>query len=136
MIVIDSSVFASLIVKDEFYEVCKKFVTGRKATVDLAYAEVGNVLWKHVKIGRIPVEEVAKRVELLVMMIGTSKVFKTKELLPDAVKLAVNYGVTVYDALFVSLALKLNAELVTTDSKLYEKLRGTGLENHVKLIRK
>ncbi len=134
MIVADSSIFASIIVKDEFYEACKKYVTSRKATVDLAYCEAANVLWKHVKMGRIPAEEIAKRAELLRRLIGTSKVFRAEELLIDAVNIAFRYDVTVYDSLFVSLAAKLNAKFVTTDAKLYERLKGTEFESIVELI--
>jgi len=53
MLVIDSSVYASVIVKDKFYEKCKKYVVVKKVTLDLAFAEAGNVLWKHVKMGRV-----------------------------------------------------------------------------------
>lgn len=96
MIVADSSVFASVIVKDEFYDVCKRVVTSKKGTVDLAYAETANVLWKHVKIGRIPPGEVDRRVELLRKLIGTSRVFRVEELMTDAVGLAVDSNITVY----------------------------------------
>ena len=135
MTVADSSVFASIIVKDEFYDACKRYVISGKATVDLAYAEAANVLWNHVKIGRILVEEVAERAELLRRLIGTSRVFRAEELLIDAVKLAVDCGVTVYDALFVALAEKLKAKLVTTDRELFERLKDTKFEGLVELIR-
>ena len=49
--VVDSSVFASIMVKDEFYGRALDFVRrfqGKVATVDLAVVEVANVLWKHV----------------------------------------------------------------------------------------
>ncbi len=134
MIVADSSVFASVIVKDEFYDVCKRVVTSKKATVDLAYAETANVLWKHVKMGRIPPEEVDRRVELLRKLIGTSRVFRVEELMTDAVGLAVDSNITVYDALFVALAVKLNTKLITTDRKLVEGLKGTKLETFMELV--
>ena len=134
MIVADSSVFASVIVKDEFYDVCKRVVTSKKTTVDLAYAETANVLWKHVKIGRIPPGEVDRRVELLRKLIGTSRVFRVEELMTDAVGLAVDSNITVYDALFVALAVKLNTKLITTDRKLVEGLKGTKLETFMELV--
>jgi len=134
MIVVDSSVFASVIVRDEFYEICKGYITSRKATVDLAYAEAANVLWKHAKMGRIPEEEAVERAKLLKRIIATSRVFRSEDLLVDAVRLAVDYDITVYDALFVSLAVKLTAKLVTTDRMLYERLRGTDLEGFFEVI--
>ncbi len=122
MLVIDSSVFASVIVKDEFYEECKEYLLEDKATVDIAFAEAGNVLWKHVRMGRIAKEEVEKRVNLLKALIRSSKVYGSDELLLNSMRLAVNLGITLYDALFLSLAIQLDTRLVTTDRKLYERL--------------
>ncbi|MCD6244854.1 MAG: type II toxin-antitoxin system VapC family toxin [Candidatus Korarchaeota archaeon] len=122
MLVIDSSIFASVIVKDEFYEKCKEYLSVDRATVDIAFAEAGNVLWKHVRMGRIEKEEVERRTELLRALIRASRVYGSDELLPPSMKLAVNHGITIYDALFLSLALQLDTNLVTTDRKLYERL--------------
>ena len=127
MPVIDSSVYASVVVKDEFYENCKKYMTVRKATLDLAFAEAGNVVWKHVKMGRIKPEDAVRRTEILQKLINTSEVYKSEDILVEAIELAVKYDITVYDALFVALALKLNDKLVTTDRKLYEKLKDTDI---------
>ncbi len=122
MLVIDSSVFASVIVKDEFYEECREYLLEDRATVDIAFAEAGNVLWKHVRMGRIVKEEVEKRTDLLRALIRSSKVYGSDELLLHSMELAVNQGITVYDALFLSLAIQLDTNLITTDKKLYERL--------------
>jgi len=135
MPVIDSSVYASVIVKDEFYEECKKYMTTNKSTLDLAFAEVGNVLWKHVKMGRIKAEEVVKRAEMLKKLINTSRVYKMEDYLIEAIELAVKYDITVYDALFITLALNLNEKLVTTDKKLWNRLKDTELSNVIECIR-
>jgi len=135
MPVIDSSVYASVIVKDEFYEECKKYMITNKSTLDLAFAEVGNVLWKYVKMGRIKAEEVVNRAEMLKRLINTSRVYKTENYLIKAIELAVKYDITVYDALFITLALNLNEKLVTTDKKLWNRLKDTELSNVIECIR-
>jgi len=134
MPVIDSNVYASVVVKDEFYEKCKKYMLTSKATLDLAFAEAGNVIWKHVKMGRIKAEDAVKRAEVLKRLINTSKVYESKDFLVDAVKLAVKYDVTVYDALFVALAQRLNDKLVTTDRKLWEKLKDSDISHLVECL--
>jgi len=48
MLVLDSSIYASIIVKDEFYEACKELVRQRSATLDLSFDESANVIWKHI----------------------------------------------------------------------------------------
>jgi len=135
MPVIDSSVYASVVVKDEFYDECRKYMIAEKATLDLAFAEAGNVVWKHMKMGRITEKDAVKRTEALKRLINTSKVYSTESYLVDAVRLAVEYDVSVYDALFISLAVRLNEKLVTTDSKLYNKIRETDLARFVECIR-
>jgi len=100
MPVIDSNVYASVIVKDEFYEWCKRYMLTKKITLDLAFAEAGNVIWKHVKMGRINAEDAVKRAKVLKRLIDTSKVYESKDFLVEAIELAVKYDITVYDALF------------------------------------
>lgn len=122
MLAIDSSVFASVIVKDEFYEECKGYLSIERATVDIAFAEVGNVLWKHIRMGRIGREEAAERANLLRALINSSEVYSSDDLLLPSLELAIGYGITVYDALFLSLAIRLGTNLVTTDRELYGRL--------------
>jgi len=136
MPVIDSSVYASVIVKDEFYEKCKKYMLTRKVTLNLAFAEAGNVIWKHVKMGRIKAEDAVKRAEILKSLIDTSKVYESKDFIAEAVDLAVKYDVTVYDALFVALARRLNEKLVTTDRKLWEKLKDSDISHLIECLQK
>jgi len=62
MYVVDSSIFASIIVKDGFYQRAKEFLSlSRKTdliTVDQAFIETANALWKHVYIlRRIPMDK-------------------------------------------------------------------------------
>lgn len=134
MPVIDSNVYASVIVKDEFYERCKKYMLTKKITLDLAFAEAGNVVWKHMKMGRIGAEDAVRRAEILKRLVDTSKVYESKDFLVKAVELAVKYDITVYDALFVALAQKLNDKLVTTDRKLWEKLKNTDVSHLIECL--
>ncbi len=73
-------------------------------------------------MGRIEKEEVKKRTELLRALIRASKAYSSDELLSPSMKLAVNRGITIYDALFLSLAIQLDTNLVMTDRRLHEGL--------------
>ena len=44
-------------------------------------------------------------------------------MLKDAADLAKQYDITVYDAVFVSLAKLIDAIFITADKKLYEKIK-------------
>ena len=88
----------------------------RFAVLDLTVYEVGNVLWKEFRRGRIkrlePVvtlfEELFSYVEVLRPRIG----------LGEVVKLAVKEGLTFYDASYLYTARTSGMKLVTEDSDL------------------
>ena len=126
MLVLDSSIFASVVVKDEFYEKCKGLVMRPSATLDLSFAESANVLWKHIYLlGRIAKGEAAKRAELLTALIRSSDVYSSGDFTVKALEIALECGVTIYDALFLALAMELRTKLATTDEGLYNKLKDT-----------
>ncbi len=131
--VVDSSVYVSVLVRDEQYGRAREFLSmnaGRLATVSIAYVEVANAVWKHVHVlRRIPVDRYEKlsRAIKSVIEASTPNIYEARELLLDALKVAGEYGVTVYDALFIALALKLGVRLATFDEKLINVLSQQGL---------
>ncbi|MHA1265560.1 MAG: type II toxin-antitoxin system VapC family toxin [Candidatus Helarchaeota archaeon] len=134
MPVIDSGIFASIVVKDEFYKHSKRYLRSRKSTLDFSFAEAGTVIWKHVQMGRISRTGSEKRVKLLGALINTSHVYKAESYLGEALNLAIENNISVYDALFIALARALNEKLITTDKKLYEKLKRSPLQQVVECI--
>jgi predicted nucleic acid-binding protein len=131
--VVDSSVFASIMVKDEFYGRALDFVRrfqGKVATVDLAVVEVANALWKHVYLARRIREDAyaALKGAIKPLIYSTASVFRADELLEDALDGAVRLGITVYDSLYVTLALREGCKLATFDEKLRAQLAAKGLD--------
>ncbi len=51
--------------------------------------------------------------------------YAPEDLMPRAVRIALETGVIIYDALFLALAEDADAVVVTADGKLLETLRGT-----------
>ena len=93
---------------------------------DLIYPEVGNVLWKKQRmkeLTRSEVEEITAAILSLPIRVEVSK-----SLLPLAVDVATVYGVTVYDASYLSLARVYETTLITADRKLAEALAKTDLK--------
>ncbi len=141
MIVFDSSIYASIIVGDEFYEKClrafRTYLSKGIATLDLAYAEITNTLWKHILLlRRIPREEAKYRTKIIRQLLSkTSTIYTCEELLEETIEIAIHHNITIYDALYLSLAKKLNTKLVTTDKALYQKLKNTPMEGLISLIK-
>ena len=96
---------------------------------DLIYPEVGNILWKKQRLKELTrpeVEEITDAILLLLLKIEAST-----SLLPLAVDIAIAYGITVYDALYLSLAKVFETTVITADRKLVGALAKTDLRNSI-----
>jgi len=89
-------------------------------TIDIAFAESLNALWKHVKLHRdLQKREAESAAKDLKELYDSLNVITTRELLDEAVETALTWDITVYDSLYVTAAKKLRATLYTADQKLY-----------------
>jgi len=139
--VIDASIYASVAVKDEFYEKSRRFLLNSRSlgcvTLDLALIEACNVLWKHVYLlKRIPIDSYGSIAENLknIFEKSVAKVFNVIDVVDDALKIAVSYGITVYDSAYLALAEKLGYKLISFDKELEKKLEKTDLEKIVYIL--
>lgn len=96
---------------------------GRLYVPDLFYVECANVLWKYVRRSRYPAEEAAQAIQNLGSLNLAS--LPTHHLIADALRIAIEYNVTAYDACYVALAHALNVPLVTADERLSLVMRDT-----------
>ena len=96
---------------------------------DLIFAEVGNIIWKKHRMKELIRSEVEEIVEAIVSM--PIAVETSKALLPLAVDMGLAYGITVYDAVYVSLAKIHETILVTADRKLLETMGKTDFKKYV-----
>jgi len=102
------------------------------AVPDLLFLETGSILSKKVRNQELTPEEARRIGELIVD--GPFDVYNDRELAGDALKIALEYQVTPYDASYVALAMKLETDCATADRKLFEKLRHTDLRDYVSLL--
>ncbi len=96
---------------------------------DLIYPEAGNILWKKQRLKELTrpeVEEITDAILLLPLKIEASK-----SLLTVAVDMAIAYGMTVYDALYLSLAKVYETTMITADRKLVEALAKGDLRDSI-----
>jgi len=86
---------------------------------DLALYEVVNTLWKHETLLH-DLEDAQERIELLLDLISNERiqlVRPDRKLLSETYTLCVKHAETIYDCIFIALALQLKAELATFDGK-------------------
>ena len=87
---------------------------------DLFWAELANILWKWIRQGRIErivAQEGLRRLEALQI-----RTVPSLALLDLALELSVRYQRSVYDSLYVALALQATAQVITADEKLANAL--------------
>lgn len=100
------------------FALLKRYAAGevRFVVPDLFWAELGNVCWKAVRQGRWPQKDAQAAVS------ATKKrafpTVSTLSLLEDAVTISTAFDRSVYDSLYISLALMAKSEFVTADERL------------------
>jgi predicted nucleic acid-binding protein len=87
---------------------------------DLFWPELGNALWKAVRKGTID----QARAERSLTLVGDLEIptVSSSDLIPQALRLALIHGRTVYDSLYVALAVQSETQLVTADERLANAL--------------
>ena len=133
MIVVDSSVLAKYILREEGWEAARAILASpaRLVTLDLAVKEVLNAIWKHTLLfRRISVEHALEKAELLIKFVksGGVELADQESLLHDAFRIALETGLTVYDSLFIALARRKSAILATCDSKQADAASKLGIQ--------
>jgi predicted nucleic acid-binding protein len=134
LLVLDSSAIISIFFRERFENEIVRIVEGQShfATMDISYAEVGSAAWKSVAIFKQSIEPVREALSQATTFISDNcDVVSSKGVAAEAFELGTKYKIQIYDCLFLCLARKLDAQLLTTDERLYNKvdqireLRGT-----------
>jgi predicted nucleic acid-binding protein len=87
---------------------------------DLFWVEVANALWKAVRREKISKEFAqAALTSVTDLPIPTISSF---DLMPQTLRLAIDNGRTVYDSLYLALAVQAKTELITADERLANAL--------------
>ena len=100
---------------------------------DLAYAEFGNVLWKKVNRGELSRDDAA---DILVELSAVPwAVHASAPILSEALEIALDFGRTVYDSLYLATANLLGCQAVVADDRLHNSLQSTPLAQLVLHVR-
>lgn len=98
---------------------------------DLLISEVGNVLWKRRR--DMPAEELRVIAGTLTSACPIT-LRSSGALLEGALSIALAFDRTVYDSLYLALAVSEDCRLVTADERLINALMHTALADYVRLL--
>lgn len=102
---------------------------------DHLFAETTNAVWKAVRRRALSAEEGFDIVERLDDEVEITLV-SCRDLAADAYEIAAAYGRSVYDAMYVALAVDRNTRLITADDRLHDALaKVPRLAPHIQSLR-
>jgi predicted nucleic acid-binding protein len=87
---------------------------------DLLFPETGNTVWKKVRRGELTPDEGRRLVNDLTVVAVDAVAMRG--LLPDAHAVALSTGITVYDATYLTLAIRLDTQVITGDDRFVRRL--------------
>jgi predicted nucleic acid-binding protein len=126
-IVIDASVAVKWYLPEEDTPQARALLVGAYVRVvpDLVFTEVSSAFLRQVRAETLTLEEAGNSLQELGDL--ELDVYPTRPLLPDALALATRYGRSLYDAVYLALALREGAPLVTADRRFLNAFQDTPL---------
>jgi predicted nucleic acid-binding protein len=127
-LVVDASVAVKWFIPEVYEAEAKRFLDPNNLLLapDLLPSEFGNILWKKVGRGEITPDEARRIADA--MRDAPISFAASRDLLPAALEIALGTGRTVYDSMYVALAVSRACSLVTADRKLYNALQNSPYE--------
>ena len=137
-LIIDASVvikaYVPEILSDKAEEIMAQVAEGELFLIapDLLYPETGNILWKKHRLHELTLAEVDEIVDAISSL--PIKIEASRPVIPLAVTVAVHSGITVYDAMYVTVARIYETKLITADKKLVDRLATTEFSQYVQWL--
>lgn len=134
LLVVDASVAVKWLLPEAYSTEAIALLDSRNRLIapDLLWIEAGSVLWKQQRRGALSAAETTALVEQIMAM--PVEIEPSEALVQPAVELALATGRSVYDCVYVALALMRDAVLVTADERLVNALAGDELGRRVRWI--
>ena len=136
MLVIDASVAVKFVTEEPGSEEAYEIVAGPEPLIapDWVLAECANAIARKVQDDQL--SRAAAEASFTELPRFFSKLFDTGRLLDAGFQLALDIDHAVYDCLYLALAIREGAPVVTADEGLIKAARRRGLDGHVRLLGK
>jgi predicted nucleic acid-binding protein len=120
--VVDASLVVKWFVPEVNSDVARRWLNAPHDYVapDLLFPETGNTVWKKVRRGELSPDEGHQLVADLSRI--AVEAVSMRGLLPDAHALALRAGITVHDATYLALAVRLETKVITGDDRFARRL--------------
>ncbi len=135
-LVVDASIVAKWFFPEEHSSESRRLLSPRYTLLapDLIWSEFGNIAWKRVRRGEMQSDEAAQCVADLIRL--PLEVAPTQGVLAPALELAITTDRTVYDCMYLAMAIGRNCRLVTADERFVNALAPTPFAKQIRHVTK
>jgi len=133
VIVIDASTLAKYVLKEEGWLKVEEYLAKGVCSIDHIVKEVANAIWKHTVIHRRVSEGTAEKLYTVLRKLVGENIVKIEEqtkYINKAFEIALQYKITIYDALYLAQAQHYG-ELLTSDEKQAKTAEELGIKVHI-----
>ena len=132
--VLDASAVAVAFFQEEHADRARRLLAGGGVLYapDLIYAELANVIWKRHGRGEVDVDEAARLLDDVRRL--PLQITPCGDLAASALTIALTTGRSVYDGLYLALAVQTASVMVSADKRLVNALADTPLAKYIEWI--
>ncbi|BES82355.1 type II toxin-antitoxin system VapC family toxin [Pyrodictium abyssi] len=117
MIAVDASAIVAFFLREEGWEKLAEYMR-ETVSLDLVVKEFYNAVWKAVRLHRLGPDDAEKALALFRKYVDGNMVLRNElDYVDKGFRIALEEGITVYDALYIALALEESTPLLTLDSR-------------------
>lgn len=129
--VVDANVAAKWYFEEEYTDRAELLLASESELLapDFLHLELAAITWKRVRRSEIDAATASQILSELREV--PLELHRTPELTPSALALALESGGTVYDCLYLALAIQESCPLVTADRKFYERIGAGPFAPHI-----
>ncbi len=129
---VDASVAAKWFFQEEGSDRADCLLGGPLVAPDLLHAEVASIAWKRVRRGQISADLARREAAALIQM--PIEIVPLTNLVSPALHIAVEFDRSIYDSIYLALAVGRSLTFLTADEKLVNSLAGTRLSSYVERL--
>ena len=131
----DASVASKWHLKEDYSAAAKALLRDDPVTLapDSLMSEFGNAVSRNIRRGKFPAEKSGEA--MAEMAVQISEFTSVHALVVPAVKMSVELNHAIYDCLYLALAVREGAILVTDDQKFFRKVAASRWRDHIANLR-
>ncbi|MEG3086687.1 type II toxin-antitoxin system VapC family toxin [Sphingomonas sp. PB4P5] len=135
MLVVDASVAVKFVAQEDGSDAAYEIVDGPEVLIalDWTLVEVASALWKKVKFSRLLAVHAEDNLDCLPKLF--ERLYPAEPLLAESLKLAFRLRHPIYDCLYLALAIREDADVITADREFHRACQASVWKDRVHLLK-